>query len=174
MIFGEHAKGLGVIARRIIGGPGGIDKGSLVSVVRAIQQKDSSTGIILANMGETYWWPEGKRAITVAASGTLSMPSLVHLGIQYHPEANDIPGSESPLCHARTILSSVVPQHAKADAKISIIALGDSCETVVNILDEENAWSRLGPSLQSALFFGPAFCKEVEQPGLQEFLSEVR
>lgn len=172
VIFGGHAKELGVVAGRTVGGPGGIDKGSMVSVVRAIQETDS-VGIVLANMGESYWWPEGKRAITVSASSVLPMPSLVHLGIKYDKELNDIPGSESPRCHARTVLDTVLLQHANRDVKINIIAVGESCETIVTLLDEEQTWTTWGDSLQSALFYSPAFSPELKQPGLKDFLAKV-
>lgn len=171
-VFGEHAKDLGVIASRVISGAQGINKGSMVSVVEAIQ-RDESTAIVLANMGESYWWPDGKRAITVAGSTALQMPSLVHMGTKYHAPLNDIPGSESPLCHARTVLDSVLDNEAQSEIRVSIIALGDSCETIVKLLDEDEAWNRWGARLTSALFCNPAFCKDIQQPGLKVFLAKV-
>lgn len=162
-----------MVASRIAGGPGGIEKGSMVRVVKAIQRRESA-GIILANMSESYWSPEHKRAVTRVDSKALSMPSLVHMGIEYHPQVNDIPGSESPLCHARTVLNSVVAQNANKKAKISIVAVGDSCEIVTSLLDEEETWTEWGPSLQGALFFSPAFYPDTKQAGLKDFLAMVR
>ncbi len=162
-----------MVASRIAGGPGGIEKGSMAGVVKAIQRR-KSTGIILANMGESYWSPEHKRAITVVDSRALSMPSLVHMGVQYHPQVNDIPGSESPLCHARTVLNTIVAKNANKNAKINIIAAGDSCEVIASLLDEEKTWAEWGPSLQGALFFCPAFYLDTKQAGLKDFLAKVR
>ncbi|XWW98317.1 hypothetical protein V2A60_006317 [Cordyceps javanica] len=171
VVFGECAKELGMVASRIAGGPGGIEKGTMVGAVKAMQRHDS-VGMILANMGESYWSPEHKRAVTVADSAALSMPSLVHMGIKYHAEVNDIPGSESPLCHARTVLNTAVAQYANKDAKITIIAIGDSCEVIVSLLDEEETWIKWGASLQSAVFYSPAFYHEQKQDGLRKFLAE--
>lgn len=173
VIFGECAKELGLVASRIAGGPGGIEKGSMVGVVKAIQRR-KSIGIILANMGESYWSLEHKRAITVVDSRALSMPSLVHMGVQYHPQVNDIPGSESPLFHARTVLNTVVAKNANKNTQINIIAAGDSCEVIVSLMDEEKTWAEWGPSLQGALFFCPAFYLETKQAGLKDFLAKVR
>ncbi|OAQ99160.1 hypothetical protein LLEC1_01237 [Akanthomyces lecanii] len=172
VVFGECVKELGLIASRIAGGPGGIEKGSMVGLVKAIQRRES-TGIVLANMGESYWSPEHKRAITVVDSRALSMPSLVHKGVEYHPQVNDIPGSESPLCHARTVLNTVVVQNANENAKINIIAAGDSCEVINSLLDEEKTWEKWGRYLQGALFFSPAFYADPKQAGLKDFLAKV-
>ncbi|KAJ6790121.1 hypothetical protein PWT90_05652 [Aphanocladium album] len=171
VVFGESAKELGLVARRIAGGPGGINKGSMVQVVRAIQRRES-TAIVLANMGESYWSPTYKRAMTVAASAALPMPSLVHLGIKYHSQVNDVPGSESPVNHARTVLDTAVVKYAKKDAKISIIALGDSCEAIATLLDEEKTWVDRSSSLQAALFYTPAYYHEPKQAGLKDFFAK--
>lgn len=62
LIFGETVQDLGVIAHRVIGGPGGINQGSMVSVVSALRQQRSSAadapppGIVLANTGQLLWW----------------------------------------------------------------------------------------------------------------------
>ncbi|KAJ3494088.1 hypothetical protein NLG97_g4302 [Lecanicillium saksenae] len=169
IIFGECTKELGLVAGRIAGGPGGINKGSMVDAVTAIQRNES-TGIILANMGESYWSPAYKRAMTVAAGAALPMPSLVHLGIKYHSQVNDIPGSESPIDHARTVFDTAVTKYANKYAKITIIAIGGSCEAIVSLLDEEKTWANCGSSLQAALFYSPAFYHEPKRVGLKTFL----
>ncbi|KAM3558039.1 hypothetical protein ARSEF4850_004780 [Beauveria asiatica] len=171
IVFGECAKELGSVANRVVGGPGGVEKGSMVGAVKAMQRHESA-GIILANMGESYWSQEHKRAITVGNSAALSMPSLVHMGIKYHAEVNDIPGSESPACHVRTILSTVITRNARKNAKINIIAIGDSCEVVNTLLDDEKIWAEWGPSLQSAVFYSPAFYNKPKQAGLINFLAK--
>ncbi|OAA54900.1 Arb2 domain protein [Cordyceps fumosorosea ARSEF 2679] len=171
VVFGECAKELGMVASRIAGGPGGINKGTMVGAVKGIQRYESA-GIILANMGESYWSQEYKRAVTPADSTAQSMPSLVHMGIKYDAQVNDIPGSETPLCHARTVLDAAVTQYANKEAKINIIALGDSCEVITSLLDGEKTWTRLGASLQGALFYSPAFYHEVKQEGLKNFFQK--
>lgn len=171
VVFGERAKDFGMVAGRIADGPGGIEKGSMVGAVKAIQRRDS-TAIILANMSESYWSTEHKRAVTAEKSRALSMPSLVHLGIKYHPQLNSIPGSEDALCHARTVLNTVISQHANKDAKINIIAIGDNCGVITSLLDEEDTWKTWGASLQGVLFYNPAFYYEQKQGGLKDFLAK--
>ncbi|PQK16435.1 hypothetical protein BB8028_0006g07550 [Beauveria bassiana] len=171
IVFGECAKELGSVANRVVGGPGGVEKGSMIGAVKAMQ-RHGSVGIILANMGESYWSQEHERAITVGHSAALTMPSLVHMGIKYHAEVNDIPGSESPACHVQTVLSTVITKNAKKNAKINIVAIGDSCEVITTLLDDEKTWTKWGPSLQSAVFYSPAFYNEPKQAGLRNFLAK--
>ncbi|KAM3530816.1 hypothetical protein MY4038_004752 [Beauveria bassiana] len=171
IVFGECAKELGSVANRVVGGPGGVEKGSMIGAVKAMQ-RHGSAGIILANMGESCWSQEHKRAITVGHSAALTMPSLVHMGIKYHAEINDIPGSESPACHVQTVLSTVITKNAKKNAKMNIVAIGDSCEVITTFLDDEKTWTKWGPSLQSAVFYSPAFYNEPKQAGLRNFLAK--
>lgn len=172
IVFGECTKDLGLVAGRIAGGSGGINKGSMVGAVKALHHH-AATGIILANMGEPYWSPEYKRAMTATAGQAVPMPSLVHMAIKYNPQVNDVPGSESPLCHARTIFNTAVAEYANKTAKINIVAVGDSCEVVASLLDEEQIWTEWGPCLQGALFYSPAFYHEPKQAGLKAFLAKV-
>lgn len=122
-------------------GPGGVEKGSMVSVVRALQSQThdgEAPGVILANMGQLYWWPEGQRAITLGAKNALPLASLVHTGRKYVPALNDIPGHTSPDQHARYIFNEVLSGTLAEGAMLEIVTVGGgSCEIVQRFLDEE-------------------------------------
>lgn len=163
MVFGETTKGLGLLAGRIANGPGGLDKGSLISVVRELRahaavassmdgtptDTSSSPGVVLANMGQLYWWPEGKRTVTIPAKSAIPMSSLVHSGVKYVPSLNDVPGNESPARHVQYLFEKALPAMLSEGALLDIIAIGDSCEVVQEFLDKEENWAGWGRRLSS-------------------------
>ncbi|QYT04508.1 hypothetical protein H0G86_011412 [Trichoderma simmonsii] len=163
VIFGEPTQELGLVAGRVANGAGGINEGSMVSVVRALASQRSSPddgsppGIVLANMGQTYFWPQGKRAITVLASSFLPLPSLLHKGVRHVPALNDIPGNEDPVKHVKYIFGEVLRSMANDKALLDVIALGDSCEIVEKFLDGQEAWDTWGKRLNSLTLLGPVF-----------------
>ncbi|KAK4074486.1 uncharacterized protein Triagg1_5082 [Trichoderma aggressivum f. europaeum] len=161
VIFGEATQELGLVAGRVANGAGGINEGSMVSVVRALASQRSSPddasppGIVLANMGETYFWPQGNRAITVLASSFLPLPSLLHKGVRHVPALNDIPGNEGPVQHVKYIFGEVLRSMANDKALLDVIAIGDSCEIVEKVLDGQEAWDTWGKRLNSMTLLGP-------------------
>lgn len=149
VIFGEPCQNLGNLALRIANGPGGIDKGTMVSVVRDLHAQQSSPddprapGILLANVGSVFWWPEGRKALTLAAVADMPLPSMVHDGRRITAE-NRIPGSETPEKHVEYILNRVVPALASTEARIDLIGIGDSSDMLVNFYDQEEVWAQWG------------------------------
>ncbi|KAL7800114.1 hypothetical protein V8C37DRAFT_364158 [Trichoderma ceciliae] len=135
----------------------------MVSVVRAIKsqrstQADASPpGIVLANMGQTYWWPEGKRAITVTASSAVPLPSLVHKGRRHVATLNDIPGSQGPTEHVKYMFSEVLGSLADENALVDVIAVGESCEIVERFLDGKRTWDIWSKRLNSLVLLGPVY-----------------
>ncbi|OAQ85078.1 arb2 domain-containing protein [Purpureocillium lilacinum] len=177
VIFGEPSQDLGVIAGRIANGPGGIDQGSMVSVVRKLQAQDSSTtdpsspGIVIANPGQLYWWPEGKRTLTVTASDAIPLPSLVHYGRVHMAELNNIPGNESRANHIRYVWDVVLQTMSNDDAKISIIAIGETCETVTGYLNDAKNWNRWAGRVSSMLLLGHVYPSDnLTNESFKEFL----
>ncbi|KAJ3526692.1 hypothetical protein NM208_g11067 [Fusarium decemcellulare] len=161
IVFGEPIQNVGFLAGRIINGPGGITKGSVISLVQALAKQTASAndntapGVVLANMGERYWWPDGKRALTTEDSTDTPLPSMVHAGCKYVAELNDIPGSENPLAHMETIFKRVIS--VNREAKIDIIAIGQSCEFVLKFFEERLNWDRWGHRLGGMLFLGAVY-----------------
>ncbi|KAI2781478.1 Arb2 domain-containing protein [Daldinia loculata] len=146
VIFGEPVQDLGVLAHRIIGGPGGINKGSMISVVSALQKQCSSPsdssppGIILANMGELIWYPEGKRTLSRSAFAAAPMQSAVHY-TNVIGKGNMIEKNSTARMHVGHIFQEVIPHFTKNNAKIDIIVLGGSADYVEEFLDLPLMWN---------------------------------
>jgi hypothetical protein len=180
IVLGETTQDLGVLAQRVASGPGGVNQGSLVSLVRGLQDQscsaedDSRPGIILANMGQRYWWPEGRRAITVGASDALPLPSLVHFGHRYSPSVNDIPSNETPDNHIKYMFGEVLPKLMHPDAKLDIIAIAESCELIQRYLDQSKNWACWGHRLNSMVMTETNVLAEtINNASLLEFLRKV-
>jgi hypothetical protein len=182
VIFGQSVQDLGLLAGRVANGPGGIEKGSMVSVVRELRAQaatgshgqSSSPGVILANMGQLYWWPEGQRPLTITAKAAIPMSSLVHAGVRYSPLLNDIPQNEDPARHVEYMFSEVLPRMVAEDAVLDIIAVGDSCETVEKFLDDESHWRVWGKRLCSMVLLETVCMEEtLSNTAFKDFLAKV-
>ncbi|KAF4337834.1 hypothetical protein FBEOM_8323 [Fusarium beomiforme] len=158
IVLGEDTKDLGWIAGRVANGPGGIAQGTMISVVQAIAKQTASPndpespGVILANMGQRFWWPEEKRAITIESAADIPLPSIVHSGYQFIHELNEIPGSETPLAHMTTVFNKVL--EVNQNAKVDIISVGSTCEVVLQFFENEKHWAQWGNRLGGMLLMG--------------------
>ncbi|KAG5744201.1 hypothetical protein H9Q69_006146 [Fusarium xylarioides] len=161
VVLGEPTKDLGWIAGRVANGPGGLAKGTMISVVQALAKQAASPNnpeppcVVLANMGQRFWWPEEQRALTIEASTDIPLPSLVHSGRRFIKELNEIPGSETPLAHMTTVLNKVL--EVNKNAKVDIIAIGQSCEVVLQFFENEKNWAQWSERLGGMLFMGTVF-----------------
>lgn len=180
VVFGEPVQDVGMIAGRVANGPGGINKGSMVSVVQALQAQSASDtdssapGIVLANTGQLYWWPDEKRALTVTESETIPLPSLVHAGRRYIPAVNDIPGNEDSAAHVAYVLREVLQRVMREDTKLDVIAIGQSCETVERFMDVEQNWKIWEGRLNAMLLLGSVYSTEdLANHSFKEFLANV-
>lgn len=183
VFFGETSKPLGLLAGRVANGRGGINKGSLVSVVKYLHNQvprngdryeKQPPGIILANVGQLYWYHDEKRALTVGASDRIQRRSLVDAGRRFVPEINQIKGHESPEQHILHIFEEVLPTVLGRDAKIDLIAVGDTCERVQLYLDQKEVWGRWGTRLSSMLLMD-TLCSlhSLHNDGFKDFLAKV-
>ncbi|RGP64621.1 mitochondrial 40s ribosomal mrp2 [Fusarium sporotrichioides] len=164
IIFGEPQQDLGFIAGRVVNGSGGLAKGSMISVVQALAKQSASPNdpeppcVLLANMGQRYWWPDQQRALTVEDSADIPLPSLVHSGRQHSKELNEIPGSETTIAHMTTIFNKVLD--VNKNANIDIIAIGQSCEVVLEFFENNENWAQWGHRLGGMLLVGTVFCTD--------------
>ncbi|RYP20002.1 hypothetical protein DL765_003051 [Monosporascus sp. GIB2] len=150
LIFGESFQDLGVLAHRVVGGPGGVNKGSMVSIVYSLQQQRSSPadaaapGVILANTGQLLWCPSAGRVLTRHAFDAAPMKSAVHEGRLVDEHRNRVPGNRGVAEHVRYVFESVVPAFvdARKEAQIDVVAVGDAAEAVERYLDGEAVWAR--------------------------------
>ncbi|KAJ4324002.1 hypothetical protein N0V84_004096 [Fusarium piperis] len=177
VILGEPIQNVGMLAGRVASGPGGLTKGSILSVVQAIAKHQTVPGarvppaVVLANMGERHWWPEGKRSITVADSTSIPLPSMVHTGRKYIKELNEIPGSETADAHMATVLKNIAEWNDIA--KIDVIAIGESCEVALKFFENKENWDQWGNRMGGMVLFGTVYNTEkLTNDGFKKFLAE--
>ncbi|KAK6072666.1 Arb2 domain-containing protein [Seiridium cupressi] len=181
IIIGETYQDLGIIAHRVLGGPGGVNKGSMASVVGTLLCQPSSPtdhsqpGFILANTGQYIWHPSLKRCTTIVGSEGTPMPSAVHAGIKWYGKVGKdrVKGSENTKEHIKTIFESVVPAYVNGDASIDIIAVGDGADALVQYLDWSETWKKLTGRINClAIIGGYHDVEELKCDAFRQFLRE--
>ncbi|RYO79930.1 hypothetical protein DL762_007903 [Monosporascus cannonballus] len=181
LIFGESFQDLGVLAHRVVVGPGGVNKGSMVSIVYSLQQQRSSPtgaaapGIILANTGQLLWCPSAGRALTRHAFDAAPMKSAVHEGRLVDEHRNRVPGNHSVAEHVRYVFESVIPAFVdpRKEARIDVVAVGDAVEAVQRYLDGEAAWARWGNRVSCFANVGGYYPTwELKCEGFKQFLRD--
>jgi hypothetical protein len=178
VLFGESAQDLGIVAHRVIGGPGGMTKGSMLSVVQATRETDTSgapVGIVIANPGQLWWWPEGRRGLTLGGRFAIPMSSAVHLPRAYDARLNAIPGHETVGRHVKSVFEEVLGQMVRPDAKLAVVAVTDVADEVERYLDNEDRWKVWGPRMESLSLLGNYYgtTEKIECEGFRTFLAEV-
>jgi hypothetical protein len=181
LLIGESVQDLGILAHRVATGPGGLNKGSMVSIVSSITstqrsspEDDSPPGIVIANSGQLWWWPEGKKALTTTARHAVPMASAVHWGRFYDEQLNAIPRNTNPAAHVRCVFEDVLGCMTASTARIDIIAVGDSADEIEAFLNNDETWRIWGPRLNSLALLGGYYRAEnVTCDGFGKFLREV-
>lgn len=145
-LFYEHTQDLGILAHRVIGGSGGINKGSCVDYVKAIQALPDPPGIVLANSGQLMFNRRRHRAMTQISWLSLPQSSAVGQPPRFDPKKNTVEGNRNTQEHISYVMDVVRPQSCADDAKIDIIAVSDSATEMVCYLNRniEEYEERLG------------------------------
>ncbi|KAK4447495.1 Arb2 domain-containing protein [Podospora aff. communis PSN243] len=179
LIFGEPGQALGIRAYRVCDHAGGINKGSMIGFLKALLEQPSSAtdrsppGIILANPGELWWWPEGKKGLTVSASQRIPMASAVHAARVYKKGENTIPENANLKEHVRYMFEKVLPEFVGKEAKVDIIAIGESAEEVEMYLNDDVVWGRIGRQMNSMLVLSGFYSSEnFVCDGFKKFVKE--
>lgn len=180
IFLGENNQEFGVLAHRVIGGKGGVNKGSVVGLVQGLKKQKSSTtdpsppGIIIANPGEMSWWPEGKRTLTITGRHAIPMSSAVQIGYHFTEKKHRVPENRNMAEHVRYILDKVVPALVPETAKLDIITISDTGEKVQKYLNKDEVWAKLGPRMNSLTIVAGWFDQSsVESESFRKFLAEV-
>ncbi|KAK1493027.1 Arb2 domain-containing protein [Colletotrichum tamarilloi] len=177
VIFGEPSQDLGNLALRVVNGPGGINKGSMVSVVQEINRQraspsdDSPPGIIIANTGELWWWPEGKKALSPTSAMAVPRKSMVHHGRANNPRYHSIPNNETPEAHIAYVLNEVIPSLLSPNARLDIIGIGLGADHATRALDTPETWSALDHRINTLSLLGSTTSvDELSHQPFKEFL----
>ncbi|KAI0019668.1 Arb2 domain-containing protein [Xylariomycetidae sp. FL0641] len=178
VVFGESMQDLGVLAQRVAGGPGGIDKGSLVTVVRELQKQasgpdnDAPPGIILANLGELSWWDAGKRTLSYSQFDAAPMPSAAHRGNNPDRIAR-VPGNGNRTEHVKYIFEQVVPHFVNPSAGLDLVVLGDAADVVQKYLDWAPTWARWSSRINCLATVGGTYpIWQMQCEGFKAFLRD--
>ncbi len=178
LIFGQSVQDLGIIAHRVIGGRGGVNQGSMVSIIQVLKSQASSPtdsappGIIIANPGQTWWWPEGKRALDPSSRHAVPMASAVNWGRFYNPKKNAIRENRSPAEHIQSIFEKVVPSMVDEKAMLDIIAVGDAADFAEVYLDQN--WPKWSGRINCMAILGGFTNKDdLTNDSFKLFLREV-
>lgn len=127
MIVPEPKNELGVLAKRVISGKGGINTGSLVSVWNDIRNKYPDTGLVIANPGSLWWDHKSKRGVTVPELESLPMKSAAHLGLEdpVYWEEHVIPRNRLSEDHIKCVFQDVLLNcdFVNPEAGIDVIAI---------------------------------------------------
>lgn len=181
VLFGERDQDLGVLAHRVLGGKGdkgggGVNEGSVLSIVQALGAEDDEVvGVVLANTGESWWWPEGQRALSFRQSDGVRMKSAVHKGRYFEPRVSGIPGHADVGEHVRMVFESVLDNESFVgkDARLEVIGLSEGAIEVGKYLDEN--WERWEGRMGClAILGGGLEDREIKNDRFKAFLKEVR
>jgi hypothetical protein len=181
LLVGEPCQSLGVLAHRVIGGRGGITRGSVLGLIQGLKTQQSSAtdpappGVVLANTGKLWWWPEGRRGLTPIERHQVPMSSAVHYGWRHDPKVNEVPGNRSLTEHVRGVFETVVMGNMlRKEAKVDVIAVGDAADVVEAYLDDDKVWEKVGGRLGCLVIMGGFYHSEnLKCEGFKEFLKEV-
>ncbi|KAI4203432.1 MAG: hypothetical protein LQ346_001781 [Caloplaca aetnensis] len=151
--IGESWQDLGVLAYRTIGQES-IASGSVVDLVRAIQADADSPGIIIANTGQLIWYRGGQRAVTQTTWVALPRQTAVSPQMEIDEVKNRVPGNRDAGEHVAYIFDNVIPNMARKDVKVDVIAMGDGAPEAVRYLRE--TWDKWDKNVQ-AVTLGTGF-----------------
>jgi hypothetical protein len=173
ILFYEHNQDLGILAHRVIGGPGGIDKGSAVNLVKYIQSQ-GDIGVILANLGQLRWWHRGGKAVSHTSWQALPRPSAVSAPPNFNLDLNTVPKNRTPEEHVECIFKQVLKYLCHFDARFDIIGVSDGATTTVKFLNEGQNWVTWGPRINAvALLASSHHQDEISNPEFAAWLRKV-
>lgn len=178
VLFGESSVYLGVLSAMGLARYGGINKSSAVPLVERLFTQMSTAddpsppGVVIANPGELYWWPGGKRGVTFADRVALPRESAVHMPPDFDPRINCIPGNRTEADHVSYIFEHILKN--KIGGKVDVIAVGNMADVVEHYFNKCETWDKMGPMLGSMVILGGFYhASQFRCDGFARFIKEV-
>jgi hypothetical protein len=143
--FGERNQDLGIFAYRIIGGDDGLNAGSAVDFVKAVQSgyaaaaQEETPGIVIANPGQLIWCRSQGRAMGRLEWENLPRESAVHQGFRLDEETgrNLVEGNRDESEHVEYVFENVLKGAGGGKARVDIVASEWTGAAVVRHLGRE-------------------------------------
>ncbi|KAI9879031.1 MAG: hypothetical protein M1830_009830 [Pleopsidium flavum] len=184
VVLGEANQDLGIWAYRTIGQKG-INQGSAVDFVKELQNHTatmfspsasrsddgSSSGVIIANLGQLVWYRGGRRAMTLITWRALPRRSAVHMSMHLDGVKNRVSGNEDSDKHVNHLFTKVLPELLGKDTKVDVIGIGDGAAEAVRFLNAN--WSQWSSRIDAIALGAPRhYLKELTNEAFREFLSK--
>lgn len=194
LFVGETAQDVGILAHRVVGGAGGINKGSLVSMVETLrgEQQQRPPAVLVFNPGQLFWWPQGQRCLSLPARQGMPRPSAAHYPPRTLPGVNTVPGHATADEHVasvfREMLEPLLPllplplpdtagdtarsgHHHHSTPRLTTIAIAGGADALEGFLDQADHWRRWEPHMDSLVLLGGLYeATDVQTDGFRQFL----
>lgn len=138
---------LGIFSYRIATHEGGIEAGSVISLIRNVLKRASpdgdphnpaAPGFIILNPGQLLYSYRQERAMTTPSWNALPRASGVHDGTRIHPTLNRMDGNHDAQAHVNFVFENVISNNriVSRDAYIFCIARDLGAEHLAEYLDK--------------------------------------
>ncbi|CAK7269460.1 hypothetical protein SEPCBS119000_003579 [Sporothrix epigloea] len=165
LFVGETAQDLGILAHRVVSGGGGIEQGSVISMVSRIRgldavasaatNKTTLPAVLIANPGELFWWPDARRSLSLHAVEGMPRPSAAHLAPRKFPGQNNIPGHGTADDHVASVFKDLLTRDSNiSPVRITAIGIAGGADALETFLDHPERWHRWGPFMDSIVLLG--------------------
>lgn len=145
----------------------------MTSVARRAN-RSGPVGIVLANTGQLWWWPEGSRTLTNAGRNAVPMASAVHWGRLDDRKKNSVPENATVGEHVRCVFEQVLRPGVAQHVKLDVIAVGYAVDEVEVYLDDDLVWESWGANMNSLALLGGFYKGEhLQCDGFKTFMREV-
>jgi hypothetical protein len=144
----------------------------MVSVVQQLNNRADPPGILLANTGQLYWWPQGKKALNPTSQYAVPYSSLVHHSRWHNPKVNCIPENETVAKHVQYVLEAVVPACVDEHASLDIVGVCGAADDVGLFLDRN--WGKWKERVEAlAIVGGCLLDSELKSSSFKDFMRAV-
>lgn len=157
-----------------------IDTGSVVNFVKGAHSllsaatsnnRGGKVGLVIGNPGQLIWSNIERQAVTYANWKALPRKSAIHPLAIVDENRNRVPGHESVSAHVSSIFEKVLSptsEFVDPTAKISVIALEDTAESLVRYLAAN--WINWSQRIEAIVFGDPFYLPSDLHPMSQDSL----